>query len=89
MKIKQALSKEFEVKDLGSLRYFLGMEVAQSSKCIFISQRKYTLDPLKETDMLGCRPASTPMDPKIKLGIEKEGVPEDNERYQCLVGKII
>ncbi|RVW23974.1 Retrovirus-related Pol polyprotein from transposon RE1 [Vitis vinifera] len=50
--LKKYLSEEFEVKDLGNLKYFLGMEVARSRKGIVVSQRKYILDLLKETDML-------------------------------------
>jgi hypothetical protein len=46
-RLKASLSSTFEVKDLGSLRYFLGMEVAWSKKGIVISQRKYVLDLLK------------------------------------------
>ena len=42
--LKQFLAREFEIKDLGQLRYFLGMEVAQSRQGILVSQRKYTLD---------------------------------------------
>ncbi|GAA0160359.1 hypothetical protein LIER_39025 [Lithospermum erythrorhizon] len=49
--IKKLLSKEFEVKDLGMLRYFLGMGIARSKQRISVSQRKYTLDLLEET---GC-----------------------------------
>ena len=52
--LKEYLSKEFEMKDLGSLKYFLGIEVSRSSKGIFLSQRKYTLDILHETGMLAC-----------------------------------
>ena len=89
LKIKRSLAKEFEVKDLGPLRYFLGMEVAQSQRGIFVSQRKNILDLLKETGMLWCKPASTPMDSKRKLGHEEEGVPVDKGRYQRLVGKLI
>ncbi|KAK2974112.1 hypothetical protein RJ640_025461 [Escallonia rubra] len=71
-RLKTILTKEFEIKDLGKLKYFLGMEVARSNKGISISQRKYTLDLLKETGMLGCKPVDTPMDPICKLG-RKEG----------------
>ena len=43
----------FEIKDLGRLKYFLGIEIAHSTKGLFNSQRKYTLDLLKETGKLG------------------------------------
>lgn len=59
--LKNVLGREFEIKDLGQLKYFLGMEVARSHKDIVVSQCKYTLDLLKETGMLGCKPATTPM----------------------------
>ncbi|RVX02081.1 Copia protein [Vitis vinifera] len=81
-KLKKYLSEEFEVKDLGNLKYFLGMEVARSRKGIVVSQRKYILDLLKETGMLGCKPIDTPMDSQKKLGIEKESTPVDRGRYQ-------
>ena len=51
-RLKKALTREFEIKDLGPLRYFLGKEFARSKKGIFISQRKYILDLLNKT---GCR----------------------------------
>ncbi|RVW78877.1 Retrovirus-related Pol polyprotein from transposon RE1 [Vitis vinifera] len=88
-KLKKYLSEEFEVKDLGNLKYFLGMEVARSRKGIVVSQRKYILDILKETGMLGCKPIDTPMDSQKKLGIEKESKPVDRGRYQRLVGRLI
>ena len=47
--LQEHLSREFEMKDLGPLKYFMGIEVSRSSKGIFISQRKYTLDLLQET----------------------------------------
>jgi hypothetical protein len=50
--LKGRLGRAFEVKDLGPLRYFLGIEIARSSKNIVLSQRKYVLDLLAETGML-------------------------------------
>ena len=44
-------SREFEMKDLGPLKYFLRIEVSRSSEGIFLSQRKYALDLLHETGM--------------------------------------
>ncbi|RVW39612.1 Retrovirus-related Pol polyprotein from transposon RE1 [Vitis vinifera] len=54
-------------KDLGKLKYFLGIEIAQSSSGVVLSQRKYALDILEETGMLDCKPVDTPMDPNVKL----------------------
>lgn len=88
-RLKLLLSKEFEIKDLGHLRYFLGMEVARSSKGISVSQRKYVLDLLKETGNSGCRPVDTPMDPNTKLKSEAEEMLVDKGQYQRLVGKLI
>ena len=48
------LSKDFEMKDLGSLKYFLRIEVSRSNLGIFTSQRKYALNLLQETGMSVC-----------------------------------
>ena len=55
-KLKEYLFSRFQTKDLGKLKYFLGIEVAQSHSGIVISQRKYVLDILEETGLLDCRP---------------------------------
>jgi hypothetical protein len=60
--LKERLGRAFEVKDLGPFRYFLGIEIARSSKGIVLSQRKYVLDLLVETGMLGCHPCGSPID---------------------------
>jgi Reverse transcriptase (RNA-dependent DNA polymerase) len=61
-KVKKYLKREFDIKDLGQLSYFLGIEIATSSKGLFLSQRKYILDLLKEIGKLGVKPAGTPME---------------------------
>ncbi|RVX04977.1 Retrovirus-related Pol polyprotein from transposon TNT 1-94 [Vitis vinifera] len=82
-------NKEFEIKDLGNLKYFLGMEIARSKKGIAVSQRKYVLDLLNETGMLGCKPTETPMDTTVKLEESDGSAPVDKRRYQRLMGKLI
>jgi len=66
--MKQHLCGHFQTKDLGKLRYFLGIEVAQSDKYgIVISQRKYALDILEETGLMNSKSVETPMNPNTKL----------------------
>ncbi|KAL0554269.1 hypothetical protein IC582_008186 [Cucumis melo] len=83
------MGNEFEIKDLGNLKYFLGIEVTRSKEGIFVSQRKYTADLLTETGMLGCRPTNTPIEFNYRLGNSDDQVPVDKEQYQRLVGKLI
>jgi len=71
------------------MKYFLGMEVARSREGLFISQRKYTMDLLKDTGMMDCRPTGTPLDKGWKSREEDDNVPMDKERYQRLVGRLI
>ena len=52
--VKQSLGKVFDVRDLGALKYFLGIKVTRSRHGISLSQRKYSLDLLQDTSMLGC-----------------------------------
>jgi len=57
---KGYLKRYFMTNDMGKARYFRGIEVAYLKYSLLLSQRKYTLDLLEETGMLGCKPASTP-----------------------------
>ena len=87
-RLKMILSKEFEIKDLGKLRYFLGMEIVRSETGIVVSQYKYIMDLLSETGMLDCWSIASPFDQNHKIGKIEEGIPMDRGRYQRLVGKL-
>lgn len=71
-KLKLFLNWQFEIKDLGSLRYFLGMKIAHSSKGITVSQRKYTLDLLKKVSILGWKSSEIPINSNHKIGEFKD-----------------
>jgi Reverse transcriptase (RNA-dependent DNA polymerase) len=86
---KVQLKENFNIKDLGLLKYFLGIEIARSPKGLFISQRKYALNLLKETEKLGCKPVSTPIDSKYKLNTEDGEPLNDINYFQRLVGRLI
>lgn len=77
------------MKDLGSLKYFLGIEVSRSEEGIFLSQRKYAFDLLSETSMTACSLVSTPMEANLKLDIYPDQVPTNKERNQRLVGRLM
>ncbi|RVW72341.1 Retrovirus-related Pol polyprotein from transposon TNT 1-94 [Vitis vinifera] len=87
-RLKQHLFNHFQTKDLGKLKYFLGLEIAQSSSGVVMSQRKYALDILEETGMLECKPVDTPMDPNVKLVLGQGEPLRDPGRYQRLVSKL-
>lgn len=67
VRIKSILDAFFRIKDLGKLKYFLGLEVVHSQKGITIYQRKYCLDLLNEYGFLGSKPTKKPLDPAMKL----------------------
>ncbi|GJZ18877.1 putative RNA-directed DNA polymerase [Tanacetum coccineum] len=88
-KLKKYLFTEFEMKDLGRLKYFRGIEVLRSKQGIFMCQKRYILDLLAETGMIDCKPSDTPMIVNQKLYMEEKAVLADKGRYQRMVRKLI
>lgn len=91
VKCKQDLAAEFDMKDLGLLHYFLGLDVWQKKNYIFLNQEKYTTDILTRFGMMECKPLATPMETNLhKLKIEAEdSEPTDPTLYRQIVGSLM
>lgn len=88
-RFKNYLHQCFHMKDLGKLKYFFRIEVAHNTEGIFLSQQKYALDIIAETDLLGVKPSSVPIELNHKLSFAA-GPPLDKpEMYHRLVGRLI
>nr|KYP62386.1 hypothetical protein KK1_016918 [Cajanus cajan] len=83
------LDSTFKIKNLGDLKYFLGLEVAYTSSSIHLCQHKYTLDLLSDNGMLVSRPSSTPMDYSTRLHVISDSTLSDPSIYRRLVGRLI
>jgi hypothetical protein len=82
------LSKVFELKDLGTLSFFLGLQIQRSSAGLSLTQTKYATDLLNKHNMQHCSPCKTPCVPHVRLSAT-EGTPlTDVLAYRSLVGAL-
>ncbi|KAJ0606225.1 putative RNA-directed DNA polymerase [Helianthus annuus] len=91
-KIKGVLNLNFQIKDLGKLKYFLGIEVLYNKSGVCLNQRKYCLELLSEFGYLACKPIKTPIEQSylITAKISKnQSVLKNITGFQKLVGKLI
>jgi hypothetical protein len=87
-RIKRQLAASFEMKDLGDLHYFLGIEVMRTPEGILMSQRHYTLSMLFKFGMAECKPISTPLDRTVKLRPDS-GKVCDPTQFRKIAGSLI
>ncbi|KAL3523814.1 hypothetical protein ACH5RR_016648 [Cinchona calisaya] len=85
--LKSYLASWLPIKYLGSLKYFLDLEVARCSKEIVFSQRKCTLDILQETGTLASKPVKFAMEQHHYLALDKSSSLEDYGSYRRLIGR--
>eukprot|EP00253_Pinus_taeda_P009291 PITA_09291 len=83
------MKEEFEMTDMGFLRYFLGIEVVQNEKGIFISQARYVDQVLSRFSMEECKAAITPTVMGLKLSREDSSKDFDSSLYKSIVGSLM
>ena len=91
-KVKESLSQKFDIKDMGKLHYFLGMQVMQDQKTgdIWIGQPKYTENLLRKFGMQDSKPVSTPADASQILIKAADGEQCINQQqYQSIIGSLM
>ncbi|CAL1412139.1 unnamed protein product [Linum trigynum] len=86
--VKGFLKRDFKIKDLGSLKYFLGLEVTRNRSGISVSQRKYCMDLIAETGYLDAKSCKSPIDCKVKLSAGEGKLLENPGIYKRLVGRL-
>jgi hypothetical protein len=88
-KFSKDMQNEFEMYLLGELNFFLGLQICQRDKGIFISQTKYIREMLKKFGMEDCKPVSTPMQTSCKLRKDDESKDADQRLYRSMIGSLL
>lgn len=86
---KNSMMNEFDMSDLGKMRYFLGIEVMQLEGGIFISQKKYVMEVLRRFGMEHCNSVQNPIVPGFKIDKDENGTEVDSPFYKQLVGSMM
>jgi hypothetical protein len=82
------LRKVFDIKDLGPLHYFLGLQVSRTTDTLHVTQTKYASDLLVKHQMVDSKPAKTPSSPNTRLSLHEGDLLSDPHGYRSLVGAL-
>ncbi|GJY93633.1 retrovirus-related pol polyprotein from transposon TNT 1-94 [Tanacetum coccineum] len=83
------MCSKFKMSMMGKISFFLGLQISQSPRGIFINQSKYALESLKKYGFESCDPVDTPMVEKSKLDEDKEGKVVDPSHYRGMIGTLL
>ncbi|GKB89402.1 retrovirus-related pol polyprotein from transposon TNT 1-94, partial [Tanacetum coccineum] len=83
------MSLKFQMSMMGQMSFFLGLQVSQNPRGIFINQSKFALEILKKFGMDSCDPVDTPMVDRLKLDEDPLGIPVDQTRFRSMVGSLM
>ncbi|KAJ9555546.1 hypothetical protein OSB04_010160 [Centaurea solstitialis] len=88
-KFELLMKSEYKMCMMGELTFFLGLQIKQSEKGIFINQGKYVHEMLKKFDLTSCTPMKTPMAPPLSLDKDSKGKPVDVTLYRGMIGSLL
>lgn len=86
-KVKDYLNEAFSIKDMGYAHFFLGLEIVRGEGGIHVNQRKYVLDILSYTWLLGSKEVDTPLPRGHKLVASQTNLLSEPYRYVRLIGR--
>ena len=86
--MKVDLDKAFTIKDLGTLKYFLGVEVIRSDSGVLLSQRKYIHDIIQSFQLSDCKNVNAPLPKGLGLSTDEGDILDNPETYRQLVGRL-
>lgn len=87
--LKGFLDQQFTIKDSGLAKYFLGMEIARTSKGTYLCQNKYILDIVHDAGFMECKPVSTPLPHGICLKENDGSLLSQPDTYRRLIGRLL
>ncbi|GJW26193.1 retrovirus-related pol polyprotein from transposon TNT 1-94 [Tanacetum coccineum] len=76
------MSSKFQMSMMGQISFFLGLQISQNPRGIFINQSKYANEILKKFDLHKSDPVDTPMVERTKLDEDLSGIPVDQTQYR-------
>ncbi|KAJ9542664.1 hypothetical protein OSB04_029170 [Centaurea solstitialis] len=88
-KFELRMKSEYKMSMMGELTFFLGLQIKQSEKGIFINQGKYVHEMLNKFDLTSCTPMKTPMAPPLSLDKDSKGKPVDVTLYRGMIGSLL
>ncbi|KAJ9556900.1 hypothetical protein OSB04_011514 [Centaurea solstitialis] len=88
-KFELLMKSEYKMSMMGELTFFLGLQIKQSEKGIFINQGKYVHEMLKKFDLTSCTPMKTPMAPPLTLDKDSKGKSVDVTLYRGMIGSLL
>ena len=86
---EKIMKSKFEMSSMGEMTFFLGLQVKQSEKGIFIHQSKYVNDILTRFKMIDCKVAGTPIEVNHKLAPDLDMEDADQREYRSMIGSLM